>query len=147
MTSQHNNLPELTETDQRSSLVPGLEALASALRAAWRADTSDTPDLWSEENPARGQCAVTAKVVQDHFGGTLMIADVLRDGEPVEKHCWNVLPSGDHVDLTAEQFDFDYQLSGPVEREPIVDHTGVDRHQLLAERVDEHLSRSDQAHL
>jgi hypothetical protein len=119
-----------------------LAVLARALRASWSADTSDDPDLWTTANPARGQCAVTAKVVQDQFGGTLVIAAVLRNGEPVEKHCWNVLPSGEHVDLTADQFDFDYSLGEPIEQEPIVDHTGVNRHLLLAGRVADYLNRS-----
>lgn len=119
-----------------------VELLASALRASWQPDTADDPDLWTAANPARGQCAVTAKVVQDHLGGTLVIAPVLRDGEPVEKHCWNVLPSGEHLDLTAGQFEFDYELGEPVEQEPIVDHTGVNRHLLLAGRVADHLNGS-----
>lgn len=62
-----------------------------------------------------------------------------RDGKPVEQHCWNVLPSGERLDLTVEQFDFDDELGEPVEQEPIVDHTGVNRHLLLAERVAAHL--------
>lgn len=116
-----------------------LDTLAAALRASWGADTSDDPDLWSVGCPARGQCAVTSKVVQDYFGGSLVIAPVLRGGEPVEAHCWNILPNGMVIDLTAEQFDFDYELGDPVETEPVVDHTGVDRHQLLARRVADHL--------
>ncbi|MFV0306550.1 MAG: hypothetical protein ACK5OX_02265 [Desertimonas sp.] len=119
-----------------------VETLASALRRSWQRDTSDAPDLWTTENPARGQCAVTAKVVQDYLGGTLVIATVLRDGEPVEKHCWNVLPGGQHLDLTADQFDFEYELGEPVEQEPIVDHTGVNRHLLLGRRVAACLDRA-----
>ncbi|MFN3220166.1 MAG: hypothetical protein ACE367_27045 [Acidimicrobiales bacterium] len=119
-----------------------LDTLATALRASWQPDTSDAPSSWTAGNLARGQYAVTAKVVQDYFGGTLVIATVLRNGEPVEKHCWNVLPNGEHVDLTADQFDFEYELGEPVEQEPIVDHTGVNRHLLLADRVADHLNRS-----
>src|SRR5213592_1188668 len=37
-----------------------LEEAEAAIRASWGRDTSDDPDEWSEENPARGQCAVTA---------------------------------------------------------------------------------------
>ncbi len=109
--------------------------LEIAIRASCAADTSGDPTQWSSSNPARGQCAVTARVVQDYLGGTLLIAPVLRDGTPVEAHCWNVLPSGEHLDLTADQFVFDYELGSPVDREPVVDHTGVDRHQLLASRL------------
>ncbi len=39
------------------------------LERCWSADTSADPDGWSPENPAWGQCAVTALVVQDRFGG------------------------------------------------------------------------------
>lgn len=99
------------------------------------ADTSDDPNEWSASNPSRGQCAVTAKVVQEYLGGTLLIAPVLKNGEPVEAHCWNVLPDGAHLDLTADQFGGPFELGDAVEREPVVDHTGVNRHHLLAERV------------
>jgi hypothetical protein len=115
--------------------------LEEALRACWAADTSDDPDAWTPSNPARGQCAVTARVVQDHLGGTLLVAPVLRDGEPVEMHCWNVLPNGEHLDLTSDQFDYPYELGSPVDREPVVNHTGVDRHRLLATRVAQHLTQ------
>ena len=51
------------------------------------------------ENPAWGQCAVTALVVQDAFGGDLLRAMV----EGVS-HYWNRLPDGSEVDLTRQQF-------------------------------------------
>jgi hypothetical protein len=50
-------------------------------------------------------------------------------------HCWNLLPGASQGDLTADQFDYEYELGEPVERDPIVDHTGVNRHELLAARV------------
>ncbi len=76
-----------------------------------------------------------AKVVQDHLGGTLLIAPGLEYGKAVEAHCWNVLPTGEHLDWTAGQFGGPCELGEPVDREAVVDHTGVDRHHLLAERV------------
>lgn len=118
-----------------------IDQLNNAIRPSWAADTSDDPDTWSASNPARGQCAVTAMVVRDYFGGSLLIAPVLRDGKPVEMHCWNVLPGGAHLDLTADQFDYEFELGDPVDREPVVDHTGVNRHQLLADRVRQQLGR------
>lgn len=118
-----------------------LDALESAIRASWSADSSDHPETWSADNPAKGQCAVTAKVVQDHFGGTLLIAPVLRDRQPVEAHCWNVLPDGSHVDLTRDQFEYEFELGEAVEKEPVVDNAGMDRHQLLARRVAAQLER------
>jgi hypothetical protein len=38
------------------------------------------------------------------LGGEILIADVLRDGVPVERQAWNRLESGVEIDLTREQF-------------------------------------------
>jgi hypothetical protein len=73
--------------------------LESALAAAWSRETSSDPSGWTEHNPAWGQCAVTALLVQDYLGGTL------RRGEVGSiSHYWNVLPSGEELDLTRHQF-------------------------------------------
>jgi hypothetical protein len=81
--------------------------LERAIRASWSQRTCDPVDLpdWSAHNPARGQCASTALVIQDHLGGELLLADVLRaDGSRQGVHFWNQLPGGQEVDLTREQF-------------------------------------------
>lgn len=72
-------------------------SLFAAIRHAWAADTSTDP-AWSTKCPARGQCAVTALVIQDYLGGKLMRAEV----EGIS-HYWNQV-RGDEVDLTREQF-------------------------------------------
>jgi hypothetical protein len=113
----------------------GIGVPTEAIRHSWTADTSDDPSIWSPENPARGQCAVTAMVVRDYLGGKLLIAPVLRDGERVEMHCWNVLPDGSQLDLTLDQFEYEYELGDAIEKDPIVDNTGVNRHEILAVRV------------
>lgn len=76
-----------------------LAALSRDVEAAWAADTSTEPERWTVTNPAWGQCAVTALVIQDAFGGDLLRARV--DGV---SHYWNRLPSGEQVDLTRRQF-------------------------------------------
>ncbi|WP_434739410.1 YunG family protein [Micromonospora sp. SH-82] len=83
-----------------------LETLRPILRATWTADTCDPHDLpdWRPDNPARGQCGVTALIVQDHLGGDLILGEVLAHGTKVGHHYWNRLPDGRHVDLTADQF-------------------------------------------
>lgn len=108
--------------------------LVTAIRQAWAADTSYDPDRWSPANPAWGQCAVTALIVQDALGGELV-----RGVAAETTHFWNELPDGSVVDLTLEQFGTapphfshvdqtarDYVLAWP---------ETVNRYELLAARV------------
>ncbi|GLW27932.1 YunG family protein [Actinoplanes regularis] len=80
--------------------------LESVLRTAWGRDTCDPHDLadWTPENPARGQCGVTALVVQELLGGELVVGEHLVDGTRYGDHYWNRLPGGRDVDFTFEQF-------------------------------------------
>jgi hypothetical protein len=80
---------EITGADRAS--------LFAAIRHAWAADTSIDSE-WSVTCPARGQCAVTALVIQDYLGGQLIRAEV----EGVS-HYWNRVKGGE-VDLTRDQF-------------------------------------------
>jgi hypothetical protein len=77
-----------------------------AFRAGWSLETCDPVDRaeWSPDNPARGQCGVTALAVSDLLGGVLVEARVIRGDEDVEFHYWNRLPSGLEIDLTREQY-------------------------------------------
>src|SRR5580700_4910122 len=82
------------------------EALQEAIRASWSLETCDPTDAaeWSSANPSRGQCAATALVVHDLFGGELLEAEVdFPDGTRQGFHYWNRL-DGVEVDLTREQF-------------------------------------------
>lgn len=72
--------------------------IEAQIAAAWAAETS-THESWSPDNPAAGQCAVTALVVQDVYGG-----DLLRVVNEGESHYFNRLPDGREVDLTRGQF-------------------------------------------
>jgi hypothetical protein len=89
------------------SRVQAPEDLRQLLLSAWQADTSFAPDQWSAANPALGQCAVTALIVQDLFGGELM-RGCLDEGS----HYWNRLPNGQEVDLSSGQFGVDPIISG-----------------------------------
>lgn len=80
-----------------------LQTLESALVKAWNEETSYDPKNWAPENPAWGQCAVTALVVQDYFGGKLLQVEVLNSRE-VSSHYYNELQDGREVDLTKRQF-------------------------------------------
>ena len=74
-------------------------SLSQALNTAWALDTTADPAGWSTDNPAWGQCAVTALVVQDLMGGQLLRCDCLAGS-----HYWNRLPDGAEFDLTRGQF-------------------------------------------
>jgi hypothetical protein len=83
------------------------ELVFAAVRASWTRESCDPVDLhlWSESCPERGQCGVTAVLVQELLGGDLLLADVLfADGSPQGVHYWNRLPGGEEVDLTRSQF-------------------------------------------
>jgi hypothetical protein len=54
---------------------------------------------------------VTALVVQDYFGGDLRRGEV-----GAISHYWNVLPTGEELDLTRKQFGDDAQLTDPEPR-------------------------------
>jgi hypothetical protein len=116
--------------------LPGfLEELNARLSVAWCRDTSTEPNKWTNENPALGQCAVTALVVQDELGGELVRAIV--NGI---SHYWNRLESGEEVDLTRRQFRDDVRVETeavPRSREFVLSFPDtVTRYQLLRERLE-----------
>jgi hypothetical protein len=85
------------------SPLDALYALAPRLRALWAADTSAAPAQWSPANPARGQSAVTACIVQDVMGGTIVESVMVTpDGSTVRHFCNDV--DGLAIDLTPAEF-------------------------------------------
>jgi hypothetical protein len=112
-----------------------LSQLEQAIREAWSAETSDRPGSWSAENPAYQQCEVTARVVRDYLGGEILVAGVVLDGRRVDRHAWNLLPSGLVLDLTREQFRDGEQLEAPIATEPVRIDRHPERYELLAARV------------
>lgn len=86
------------------------------IRSSWSEETCDPVDLasWSPEAPARGQCAVTALIVQEFLGGDLLLAEVRNaDGSRQGLHYWNRLPDGTELDLTREQFTASETIQAP----------------------------------
>lgn len=85
-----------------------------AVRLSWDADTCDPADRpdWRPENPARGQCGVTALVLHDLFGGDLVLGEVRVAGERTGVHYWNSFNAGLQVDLTRGQFRPDEHVVG-----------------------------------
>jgi hypothetical protein len=114
-----------------------------AVRASWSAETCDPADMpadmdeWRPDNPARGQCGVTAFVVQDLFGGDLVLGEVHVDGRKVENHYWNRFGHGLDVDLTREQFRSEQVVVGGevVIRPPDAPRRCREEYELLRDRV------------
>lgn len=73
-----------------------IKTIENALRKAWSIKSSSK---WVEENPARGQCGVTALVIHDHLGGEIAKT-------PIEGswHFYNMI-DGVRQDFTVSQFD------------------------------------------
>ncbi|MGW5283412.1 YunG family protein [Streptomyces collinus] len=122
-----------------------LLTLHDALRASWAADTCSPDDLaragWQPDNPAWGQCDITALVVNDIFGGDLMVGEVYCGSDQQGFHWWNRLPSGAELDLTREQFRTGQTVTAPrvVERPPGPLPRRGKEYLLLRERVTKHL--------
>ena len=77
-----------------------LDELMELLPYAWEKETC-SPGLrneWNEENPSLGQCAITALIVNDLFGGKIM-----RCMASSGSHYYNLIDNR-IVDLTVEQF-------------------------------------------
>ena len=77
-----------------------IEEFIKVLELSWSKDTC-TPslqDIWNENNKAIGQCAVTALIVNDFFGGKIMRC-MCESGS----HYYNLI-NNNIVDLTSSQF-------------------------------------------
>ena len=97
----------------RTGEYPGIVTPKDLYRALWPLWTRETctarmRDDWTEENRTLGQCAITAFLAQDIFGGRVW-GIPLPDGGV---HCYNEV-NGCIFDLTSEQFgdrELDYTL-------------------------------------
>jgi len=80
-----------------------LTELQEALQKSWCKETAYDAGDWSKENPAIGQCAVTALIVNDYFGGEIVWAEAVQpDGRKIS-HYFNLI-DGKEVDITRTQF-------------------------------------------
>lgn len=77
--------------------------LEKALLKSWCKETSSEPHKWTPQNPAWGQSAVTAALLDDyHHGELLTTKAILPDGSEITHH-YNMIRKH-YVDLTARQF-------------------------------------------
>jgi hypothetical protein len=75
-----------------------VDDLKKMLLKAWCAETAKGD--WSKENPSLNQCAITALIVQDFFGGDMLRCKMTNG----DSHYWNRMTDGTEVDLTEDQF-------------------------------------------
>lgn len=115
-----------------------VRVLAELLRRkGWRRDTSYWPDRWLPHRPSTGQCAVTALIVQDQFGGQIVEAETNQG----EAHFLNRLPGLGDIDITVDQFDpsVEVHVCGIADRKAILSVPDtVRRYKLLKNAVLEH---------
>lgn len=107
-----------------------LEDFALKVSGAWSKNTSYTPNDWTVENPAKGQCAIIALLVQEIFGGDIVKCDVVGDKD---SHFFNHI-NGQEVDMTISQFPESVEFINhrTVNREEIIKHPGTaERYDLL----------------
>ncbi|MFC1696767.1 hypothetical protein ACFL1H_00385 [Nanoarchaeota archaeon] len=115
-----------------------IKILEKALEKSWCKETCyyKMRDKYEGEDLAYGQCASTALVVQDYFGGKLKACKF--DEENAPGHVWNEIEGVD-VDLTKRQFDKDQKFGVPyyVDRKEFLD---IDKaYRILKEKVEDYL--------
>lgn len=102
-------------------------ALYEALKHAWSAETSSK---WTELSPARGQCGVTALVVQDYFGG-----DILKTRTADGVHFYNRIEAV-RWDLTISRFSHPIPFEDlPATREEAMADTSAGQYESLKARL------------
>jgi hypothetical protein len=134
-----------------------IQQLERILQVAWIRETSADPDHWTPENPAWGQCAVTALVVDDHVGSRQLHAEpdckviwaeaVLPDGKKIS-HYFNYI-DGREIDLSRKQFPPGTQIPRgvdktkgfPTTRDYVLSYEATrNRYDLLSQRVADFLN-------
>lgn len=124
-----------------------LTDLEKTLQKSWSKETSYCPNEWNELSSALGQCAVSALVVNDYFGGEIIWAEVLLpDGKKIS-HYFNLIGNKD-IDLTRSQFPKDTIIPAGVEKKKgfattrefmLSNENTVRRYELLKEKVKNNL--------
>jgi hypothetical protein len=119
-----------------------LNTLKDVLQMSWCAATAYGE--WDSHTPSSNQCAVTALVVQDYFGGKILRRKLTNGNN----HFLNKLPDGTEIDLTETQFSL--IITKPIKettigysRNKILRHASVTRrYELLKQRVEDNLAKN-----
>ncbi|MEC1552942.1 hypothetical protein P9D28_10930 [Bacillus haynesii] len=109
-----------------------IEQIMKALYKSW---SSDSSSKWSQDNPAKGQCGVTALVVNDILGG-----EIRKTKLPEGWHFYNFI-NGKRYDLTVSQFKEDIlYMDIPSNRNEAFSDTNEKQYNYLKQSVINHLS-------
>ncbi|MEQ2526331.1 hypothetical protein WMO40_06420 [Bacillaceae bacterium CLA-AA-H227] len=104
-----------------------IHELKKALFESWSLESSSK---WSKDNPSKGQCGVTALVVNDLLGGEIRKTE-LTDGW----HFYNIIDN-ERYDFTASQFKVGIIYKDfPSDREEALADTNEKQYNYLKERV------------
>lgn len=119
-----------------------LDDLYNVLRYCWCKETA-YPSCqfdWVSDDPSYGQCAITAMLVYDMFGGSIHRIRVSGGGT----HYFNKI-DGHYIDLTREQFDLyhidvNYEPNEEMDRKYCgKNHDTQNRYVLLIKRISQYL--------
>ena len=138
-----DDIKDLERLKQGNKALKTLEDLYEIVRDCWCKETAypSCQEDWVPEDPTYGQCAITAMLVHDLFGGTIHRIWV----DEGWTHYFNKI-DGQYIDLTSEQFDL-YNMHVDYEPNEEMDYrycgTNPDtkkRYDLLVKRVAEKLN-------
>jgi hypothetical protein len=111
-------------------MTAGSQSLVDFYQRLHRSWSVETGRHWQLDNPASGQCGVTALVVSDAFGGEILKTDV--NGA---WHFYNRI-GGKRIDFTMSQFDSPISYDDiPSNRAEALDDCSQEQYELLRARV------------
>ena len=103
------------------------DSFRKALEASWSLKSST---LWTKDNPAAGNCGVSALVAHDHFGG-----EILKSRYGAIWHFYNRI-DGERIDFTESQFDEPFVYTDePSNREEAFADTNSEQYDYLRSAV------------
>lgn len=82
-------------------------ATLTLLRAAFDLDTTELPNVWTEDNPSVGHCHVAALLIRERHGGQIWRGHLTVIPRPDGIHYWSVV-DGVTIDCTRDQYPPDF---------------------------------------
>lgn len=121
-----------------------IDDVMKALLESWSLESTEEPENWEPSNPSRGQCGISSLIINDYFGGKLVLWKVFVGEEQVGFHYSNELSDGTQFDATGDQFWENEELREPssFERPDKPPKNGADRYINLAKLVRSKLESS-----